>query len=159
MDLVGADGQVIDTGTQRRHAVEALEAAVDEHAAALGTAMDTQAKVSEAVDRARRSGLGWEVIALALGAVPVRVVLPFDDATQHAHRHLPRMTERELEVLGYLATYLPYDRISASMFISMNTLKTHVRTIYRKLGVNSRDAAVEVARSASLTASGVARSA
>jgi LuxR family maltose regulon positive regulatory protein len=53
------------------------------------------------------------------------------------------LSERELEVLRYLPSRLSTKEISAQLYISRNTLKTHLQRIYRKLGVTSRDDAVQ----------------
>jgi LuxR family transcriptional regulator, maltose regulon positive regulatory protein len=58
--------------------------------------------------------------------------------------------ERELTVLKYLATRLTTREIAAELYVSMNTLRTHTKSIYRKLGVESRAAAVDVARKAGI---------
>jgi LuxR family maltose regulon positive regulatory protein len=52
------------------------------------------------------------------------------------------LSERELEVLRYLPTRLANAEIAAQLYVSLNTLKTHLRAIYRKLGVNGRAAAI-----------------
>ncbi|WP_269302196.1 LuxR C-terminal-related transcriptional regulator [Aeromicrobium sp. HA] len=57
-----------------------------------------------------------------------------------------QLTEKEMEVLGHLAALLTTDEIAAEMYISVNTVRTHVRNILRKLGVTRRNAAVRVAR-------------
>lgn len=57
---------------------------------------------------------------------------------------LSKLSERELEVWRYLATPLSLGEISRRLYISRNTMKTHVRNIYRKLGVTAREAAVAV---------------
>ena len=56
------------------------------------------------------------------------------------------LTTRELEVLVELPTMRTVDEIAQSMFVSVNTLKTHLRSVYRKLGVSSRRDAVSAAR-------------
>lgn len=56
------------------------------------------------------------------------------------------LTEKEREVLGHLAELLTTEEIAETMFISVNTVRTHVRNILRKLGVSRRNAAVRVAR-------------
>jgi LuxR family maltose regulon positive regulatory protein len=48
----------------------------------------------------------------------------------------------ELAVLELLATDLPVREIAEKLFLSPNTIRSHSRTIYRKLGVNSRAEAV-----------------
>lgn len=52
------------------------------------------------------------------------------------------LSQRELEVLRALANGQSREQIARVQFISMNTLKAHLRSIYRKLGVGSRAAAV-----------------
>jgi LuxR family maltose regulon positive regulatory protein len=61
-----------------------------------------------------------------------------------------RLTERELAILALLPTALSQRQLAGSLFVSPNTMKTHVRAIYRKLGVESRDEAVLRARSLGL---------
>jgi LuxR family maltose regulon positive regulatory protein len=56
------------------------------------------------------------------------------------------LTAKELEVLGLLAELLSTQEIATTMFISVNTVRTHVRNILRKLGVTRRSAAVRRAR-------------
>ena len=38
-------------------------------------------------------------------------------------------------MLGYLETMLSNEEIAAELFLSTNTIKTHTKSIYRKLGV------------------------
>jgi LuxR family transcriptional regulator, maltose regulon positive regulatory protein len=56
------------------------------------------------------------------------------------------LSERELTVLRMLAGPLSLREIGSELFISRNTIKTHVNAIYRKLGVVSRVDAVAAAR-------------
>jgi LuxR family transcriptional regulator, maltose regulon positive regulatory protein len=56
------------------------------------------------------------------------------------------MTPAELRVLRYLPTHLTFAAIAEELFVSRNTVKTHAISIYRKLGVSSRDPAVAAAR-------------
>lgn len=60
------------------------------------------------------------------------------------------LTARELVVLEWLATPLTQVRIADRLFVSLNTIKSHVGHIYQKLGVSSRSAAVERARALDL---------
>ncbi len=59
---------------------------------------------------------------------------------------LEPLTEREMAVLAYLPTMLKSAEIAADLFVSVNTVKTHQRAIYRKLGVSNRRGAVDRAR-------------
>jgi LuxR family maltose regulon positive regulatory protein len=69
-------------------------------------------------------------------------------STFHAHantRHGERvlditqlLSQRELEVVRYLPTRLSAIEIADHLYISYNTLKSHMRSIYRKFDVSSR---------------------
>jgi LuxR family maltose regulon positive regulatory protein len=52
------------------------------------------------------------------------------------------LTGKEQEVLGLLADLLTTDEIAATLFVSVNTVRSHVRSILRKLGVTRRNQAV-----------------
>ena len=56
------------------------------------------------------------------------------------------LSARELDVLRYLPTSLQLAEISAELFLSVNTVRSHVKSIYRKLDVQRRSQAVERAR-------------
>lgn len=75
--------------------------------------------------------------------------------TKHPQSRLPTtgeelviepLTPKELEVLGHLAELLSTEEIAAAMSVSVNTVRTHVRSILRKFGVSRRNAAVRRAR-------------
>ncbi|GAA3141149.1 hypothetical protein GCM10020255_017780 [Rhodococcus baikonurensis] len=55
------------------------------------------------------------------------------------------LTERENEILTFLRTTMTADEIAAHLGIAYPTVKTHIRSIYRKLGVTKRRAAVQAA--------------
>jgi LuxR family transcriptional regulator, maltose regulon positive regulatory protein len=56
------------------------------------------------------------------------------------------LTKRELEILRMLPTRLSQREIGRRLFVSYNTVHSHMRSIYRKLGVSSRVDAVKRAR-------------
>jgi LuxR family maltose regulon positive regulatory protein len=60
------------------------------------------------------------------------------------------LSEREITVLRYLCSRLTYQEIAAALYVSLNTLKSHVRSVYRKLGVVSRGEAVDAGRAHAL---------
>jgi ATP/maltotriose-dependent transcriptional regulator MalT len=60
----------------------------------------------------------------------------------------------ERAVLGLLASDLSQRAIGNELFLSMNTVKTHTRNLYAKLGVNSRQAAVRQANAVGLLENG-----
>jgi LuxR family transcriptional regulator, maltose regulon positive regulatory protein len=62
-----------------------------------------------------------------------------------------RLTAREADVLDQLALGNSYTEIAQALYITENTVKTHLMSLYRKLGVEKRSAALRVARSVGLT--------
>jgi LuxR family maltose regulon positive regulatory protein len=56
------------------------------------------------------------------------------------------LSEREREVLRRAAELLSNSELASEMFISVNTVKTHLRSIYRKLQASHRREAVRRAR-------------
>ena len=56
------------------------------------------------------------------------------------------MSDRELQVLRLLDSELTGPQIARALFVSHNTLRTHTKHIFTKLGVTSRRAAVRRAR-------------
>ncbi len=59
-----------------------------------------------------------------------------------------QLSPAELRMLGFLPTHHSIGTISQMLFIAQNTGKTHVASIYRKLGVHNRASAVARARRA-----------
>ena len=60
------------------------------------------------------------------------------------------LTSAELRVLRLLPTHLSFPAIANSLYVSPNTVKTHVRAVYRKLDASSRAEAVALALDAGL---------
>jgi LuxR family maltose regulon positive regulatory protein len=65
---------------------------------------------------------------------------------------LEPLSESEIRVLRYLPTNLTTPEIANELYVSANTVRTHVRHLYAKLGAHSRAEAVEHARSLGLLA-------
>lgn len=91
-----------------------------------------------------------EFVARVLDVLDRRALATLDQVTSEDSR-VPgpatvALTERELSVLAYLPTLSTNPEIAAELNISVNTVKQHLKTINRKLGVSSRREAVRVAR-------------
>jgi LuxR family maltose regulon positive regulatory protein len=72
---------------------------------------------------------------------------------------LEPLSDSELRVLRYLPTNLRAPEIARELYVSPNTVKTHIRNLYGKLGIHRRADAVESARALGLLApSGAGRS-
>ncbi|BBH67294.1 transcriptional regulator [Actinoplanes sp. OR16] len=76
------------------------------------------------------------VLAEITGEIPVAGVTPAAGP----------LSEREVEVLQYLPTVLTAGEIAENLGISVNTVKAHMRSIYRKLGAGRRREAVVLSR-------------
>ncbi|MEV4346381.1 LuxR C-terminal-related transcriptional regulator [Actinoplanes sp. NPDC049596] len=87
-----------------------------------------------------RRPAGDGVLAEITGEIPLLTGLPSADP----------LSEREVDVLQYLPTVLTAAEIAESLGISVNTVKAHMRSIYRKLGAGRRREAVVQARQAGL---------
>lgn len=55
------------------------------------------------------------------------------------------LTDREREVLAYMRSVMTAAEIAEALYISVNTVKTHERSIYRKLGATGRRDALKTA--------------
>jgi DNA-binding CsgD family transcriptional regulator len=62
------------------------------------------------------------------------------------------LTRRERVVLAHLAEDVTLEQIATRLFVTRNTVKSQVRSAYRKLGVSTRADAVAWARQAGLSA-------
>ena len=77
--------------------------------------------------------------------------------TKHSEPLKEPLSDSELRVLRYLPTNLQAPEIAAELFVSVNTIRTHMRHVYAKLGVHTRADAVERARELGLVAPSSAR--
>ena len=80
------------------------------------------------------------LLGLRQSRMPVRLPLPRGPAEPGLL--VERLSEREVEVLRMLRSEFSMPEIAGHLYLSVNTVKTHARTIYRKLDVNRRSAAV-----------------
>ena len=89
--------------------------------------------------------------ALLSPAITKRVIRQFTRIPRPAPpKELGELTERELEILGLIATGLSNAEIGRELFIGETTVKTHVTHILAKLGLRDRVQAVVLAFQAGL---------
>ena len=67
------------------------------------------------------------------------------------------LSPSELRVLRYLPTNLTRPEIAQELYVSINTVNTHIRNIYSKLGVRDRSSTVQRARQLRLLSTGLSR--
>jgi len=77
---------------------------------------------------------------LVAAALAVRAAQP--DAARSRSGFAEPLTAAELRILKLLPTS-SYEQMAAALYVSRNTVKTHMRSVYQKLGVTSRSAAIE----------------
>jgi LuxR family maltose regulon positive regulatory protein len=80
------------------------------------------------------------MVQLTAAALDVRAAQP--DASSSRRMLIEPLTATETRILKLLPT-CTYLQIGATLYISRNTVKTHLRSIYQKLGVTSRPEAIE----------------
>ncbi len=114
------------------------------------------------LERHRRSGTAYPALIskiLDLLRRPAGAVPPLGSQARWAlSRDLDeQLTDSETRVLRYLPTHLTVHDIANELFLSANTVNTHRRHLYAKLGVHSRHEAVDRARALGLLAPSVRR--
>lgn len=140
----------------------AFPAAMVEHelasawlAAAEGRRPDSKQHLSLALDLAEREGLAYPVLAAGAGVLALVEALPRSESPfrqrlsqssgslAEALNQLPNpLTAREMELLELLPTRSTSAEIAARWYVSVNTVKTHLGHVYRKLDVADRTAAI-----------------
>lgn len=120
--------------------------------------------LSAALDEASLSGWvspflgqGGRVDDLLLGLpsehLPDRLAVALRVGERHTNVPsdvVEQLTARERTILQLLPTHLSYVEIGERLYVSVNTVKSNLKSIYRKLGVATRSEAVAAARSAGL---------
>ncbi|MCI3278807.1 LuxR C-terminal-related transcriptional regulator [Streptomyces cylindrosporus] len=102
---------------------------------------DTLVDIAAAVGDARSAGVLVDEASAVLAAVPRD-----GRGRQGPVTPAEALTEREHAVLVRLQEDVPLRQIGTELFISHNTVKSHARAVYRKLGVSSRTEALHRAR-------------
>ncbi|MEU4984652.1 response regulator transcription factor [Streptomyces sp. NPDC021969] len=153
MDLqLGAGIDGVET-TRRLTAAPAAAPARTPHVLVL-TTYDTDADITRAIEAGATGYLlkaerPEELFAAIHAAAQGRTALSGPVAGRvmaNLRKPRPALTDRERDILAQLATGLGNREIARALFISEATVKTHLRRIYDKLGVDTRAGAVAVAK-------------
>ncbi len=92
------------------------------------------AKILEAITDVHQGGSPMS------GAIARKVIMSFQKTSPAKNVQL--LTTRETDILDLLAKGFRYKEIAAKLFISIETVRTHIRNIYEKLQVNNRTEAI-----------------
>jgi LuxR family maltose regulon positive regulatory protein len=87
---------------------------------------------------------------VAPGAIPAQRPAPRETADRPAPVIVEQLSSRERDVLRHVGEMLDTADIAAEMYISVHTVKTHLKSIFRKLGASDRREAVRRARQLNL---------
>jgi LuxR family maltose regulon positive regulatory protein len=109
-------------------------------------------KLLESIPRheTAHAGLLTDILDVVHGSSPA----PGDSSSPQTGQLSPS----ELKVLRYLPTNLSRLEIASQLSVSVNTVNTHMRNIYAKLGAQDRSSAVQRARDLRLLSAGFTRS-
>jgi LuxR family transcriptional regulator, maltose regulon positive regulatory protein len=98
----------------------------------------------QAGQRTAHAALIADILSLLAGRAPAPPAGP--------RPPLEALSDSEVRVLRYLPTNLPAAQIAAELYVSHNTVRTHIRHVYAKLGTHTRAEAVARARALGLLA-------
>ncbi len=98
---------------------------------------DEGASMATLLEEARQQGIHINFVSKLLS-----VIKSTDTPSQPAQDLIDPLSDRELEVLHMLKTDLTGPQIADQLMVSLNTMRTHTKNIYSKLGVGSRRTAV-----------------
>jgi LuxR family maltose regulon positive regulatory protein len=101
--------------------------------------LEAEGPVLEFIARAPVNLTRWLRVPDTPGSPTAR---PSTSAGTSHHATDDLLTRKEAEVLGYLSILLTTDEIAEAMFVSVNTVRSHVRSVLRKLEVTRRNDAV-----------------
>lgn len=152
--------QALPTDTARESIWKAIvncSANIDQESIALEAlriALDVGARVGAKETFLRQDP---KILELIIRSASIRPTVYLEDLARSAAQRMngrkiqggslaDPLTKREIDVLRSLASGKPITVISKNLHISHNTMKTHLRNIYRKLKANGRDQAVEKAQ-------------
>jgi LuxR family maltose regulon positive regulatory protein len=152
-DRAGANGYVIEIlvlQAMAQHAQRKLDPALTALGRALSLAepegyvrtfIDEGAPIAQLLRQTAARGITPDYVSSLLAALEseMREERRIDELVEP-------LSERELEVLRLLTTHLSSTEIAQELFISVNTVRSHIKSIYGKLNVHSRKDAIQRAQ-------------
>jgi LuxR family maltose regulon positive regulatory protein len=139
---------------ETEQAMEVLERALSlgEPEGFVRTFVDEGEPMAGLLREAASRGIAPRYVSRLLAAFEVAEHGPLEDivAPSKAQPLIESLSDRELQVLRLLNTGLSSTEMADELFVSVNTVRSHIRSIYSKLGVHSRYEAVDRARQLNL---------
>jgi LuxR family transcriptional regulator, maltose regulon positive regulatory protein len=151
VDVWLVEALALDATLEHQAAAAALERALQlaEPTGALRPIVANAAAILPLLHRQQRLGTAHSaLLERTIGMIERRTPMP-----RQSVAILEPLSERERQVLGYMPTAMTNQEIASALFVSVNTVKTHLRAIYRKLDVDTRRDAVKRAREVRLIGS------
>jgi DNA-binding NarL/FixJ family response regulator len=134
-DVPGARVLVLSASAEAPDVLDAVKAGASGYLLKSATADELRAAARQVV--AGEPVFSPTLAALVLGEFR-RVAAGGPAPAQDAHADAARLTERETEVLRYVARGYAYREVAEHLVISVRTVQNHVQSIFRKLQVSSR---------------------
>ena len=131
----------------RAHAMD-LSGKRDKAVNELASSLETAVRLSLIQPILDEQGVLGSLLPLAVTEAGVELpgFVAMEDAPTPRPVYVEPLTGREQEVLEYMATHLSYPEIAAEIYVSTNTVKSHIRAVFRKLAVSKRKDAVTRAK-------------
>lgn len=139
-------------------AISTLEAALQnaENQHDLFPFINNSQYIEQILERTKGTDLIKDMLARLFAAEQMPVSFQRIASNNGTHRNteclIEPLTERELETLRLLNSHLPTPEIADILALSVNTVRTHIKSIYAKLGVHSRSTAIDVSKKLKLLA-------
>ncbi len=149
--------QIVDTTAQKADHIERLLSALDDGLYVVNNKGELLCVLQDVTKR-RRTGSG--VIAAteaviadgpALGRSILEKFATLRRGGSDRSADLDMLTDREREVLGLICEGHDDGQMSRALGLSRNTIRNHIASLYRKIGVNRRSAAIIWARERGIT--------
>jgi LuxR family transcriptional regulator, maltose regulon positive regulatory protein len=151
VDVWLVEALALDGLLEHQAAAAALERALDqaEPTGSVRAIVANAGAILPLLHRQQRLGTAHPaLLEHAIGMIEQRAPIP-----RRSPAILEPLSDRERQVLGYMPTTMTNQEIASALFVSVNTVKTHLRAIYRKLDVDTRRDAVRRAREVRLIGS------
>lgn len=107
-----------------------------DHGESMGSLLEKVLTIKPAEEDQGRTQVSRDYVKKLLLALKTRPIIQSDGSL------VEHLSERELEVLRLIAAGLSNSNIAKNLFISLNTVKTHIKNIHSKLHVHTRTQAI-----------------